>query len=71
VAYLLIFGELPDRNEHYERFRSDVTYHTETQVQDTEDDGVAPRKRPPDALFQAVTSAMGMYYPARDTSMRM
>ncbi|MBI5468224.1 MAG: citrate synthase [Deltaproteobacteria bacterium] len=66
VAYLLIFGELPDRDE-YERFKSDVTYHTRLKLKILRMMEWLPENGHPMHYLQAVTSAMGMYYPARDT----
>lgn len=66
VAYLLIFGKLPDRGE-YERFKSDVTYHTRLKFKILRMMEWLPENGHPMHYLQAVTSAMGMYYPARDT----
>lgn len=66
VAYLLIFGDLPDKAE-YVRFRSDVTTHTRLKLKILRMMEWLPENGHPMHYLQAVTSAMGMYYPARDT----
>ncbi|MBI5642154.1 MAG: citrate synthase [Deltaproteobacteria bacterium] len=66
VAYLLIFGHLPEKAE-YEKFRTDVTYHTRLKLKILRMMEYLPENGHPMHYLQAVTSAMGMYYPARDT----
>src|SRR3972149_5561260 len=66
VAYLLIFGWLPEREE-LERFRSDVIMHTRLKLKILRMMEFLPEGGHPMHYLQAVTSAMGMYYPARDT----
>lgn len=66
VAYLLIFGKLPDRGE-YERFSSDITHHTRLKLKILRMMEWLPENGHPMHYLQAVTSAMGMYYPARNT----
>ncbi|MBI5561432.1 MAG: citrate synthase [Deltaproteobacteria bacterium] len=66
TAYLLIFGALPGKAE-YERFRSDVMAHTRLKLKILRMMEFLPEGGHPMHYLQAVTSAMGMYYPARDT----
>lgn len=66
VAYLLIFGKLPNKAE-FEKFTSDVTYHTRLKLKILRMMEYLPENGHPMHYLQAVTSAMGMYYPARDT----
>lgn len=66
TSYLLIFGHLPDKAE-YEKFKSDITYHTRLKLKILRMMEFLPEGGHPMHYLQAVTSAMGMYYPARDT----
>ncbi|HXI10471.1 MAG TPA: citrate synthase [Thermodesulfobacteriota bacterium] len=66
VAYLLVFGKLPARDE-YEKFKSDITHHTRLKLKILRMMEWLPENGHPMHYLQAVTSAMGMYYPARDT----
>lgn len=66
TAYLLVFGKLPDKNE-YERFKTDITHHTRLKFKILRMMEFLPENGHPMHYLQAVTSAMGMYYPARDT----
>jgi citrate synthase len=66
TAYLLLFGALPAKAE-YERFVSDITYHTRLKLKILRVMEYLPENGHPMHYLQAVTSAMGMYYPARDT----
>jgi len=66
VAYLLIFGGLPSWKE-IEKFRSDITFHTRLKLKILRMMEYLPEAGHPMHYLQAVTSAMGMYYPARDT----
>lgn len=66
VAYLLIFGDLPKKAE-LERFTSDVTMHTRLKLKILRMMEFLPENGHPMDYLQTVTSAMGMYYPARDT----
>lgn len=66
TAYMLIFGELPARAD-YERFRLDVMSHTRLKFKILRMMEWLPEGGHPMHYLQAVTSAMGMYYPARDT----
>ncbi len=66
VAYLLIFGKLPTRQQ-YESFRHDITFHTRLKLKILRMMEYLPENGPPMEYLQAVTSVMGMYYPARNT----
>ncbi|MFQ5736434.1 MAG: citrate synthase [Thermodesulfobacteriota bacterium] len=66
VAWLLIFGRLPKKDE-YEKFKRDVTYHTRLKLKILRVMEYLPENGHPMHYLQAVTSAMGMYYPARNT----
>ncbi len=66
VAYLLIFGKLPNEEE-FSRFREDVTLHTRLKLKILRMMELMPETGHPMDYLQAVTSAMGMYYPARNT----
>jgi citrate synthase len=65
VAYLLVFGHLPAKAE-YEKFVSDITMHTRLKLKVLRMMELLPENGHPMEYLQAVTSAMGMYYPARD-----
>src|SRR5574337_932987 len=66
VAYLLIFGNLPSKAE-LDKFTTDITYHTRLKLKILRMMEYLPEGGHPMHYLQAVTSAMGMYYPARDT----
>ena len=66
TAYLLIFGKLPSIEE-FRKFSSDVTYHTRLKLKILHMMELLPESGHPMEYLQAVTSAMGMYYPARNT----
>ncbi len=66
VAWLLIFGRLPKEAELH-KWRTDVTYHTRLKLKILRMMEYLPENGHPMHYLQAVTSAMGMYYPARDT----
>lgn len=66
TAYLLIFGHLPERDE-YEKFSSDIRMHTRLKLKILRMMEYLPEGGHPMHYLQAVTSAMGMYYPARNT----
>ncbi|MEK7313122.1 MAG: citrate synthase [Deltaproteobacteria bacterium] len=66
TAYLLIFGKLPSIPE-FEKFSSDVTNHTRLKLKILRMMEILPESGHPMEYLQAVTSAMGMYYPARNT----
>lgn len=66
VAWLLIFGRLPKEAE-LRKWRTDVTYHTRLKLKILRMMEYLPENGHPMHYLQAVTSAMGMYYPARDT----
>lgn len=66
TSFLLIFGRLPNKAE-YEKFRNDVTLHTRLKLKILRMMEYLPEGGHPMHYLQAVVSAMGMYYPARDT----
>lgn len=66
TAYLLIFGSLPNGSA-LARFTSDITFHTRLKLKILRMMEDLPENGHPMHYLQAVTSAMGMYYPARDT----
>jgi len=66
TSYLLLFGRLPDRAE-LNKFHDDVTFHTRLKLKILRMMEYLPENGHPMHYLQAVTSAMGMYYPARDT----
>ena len=66
TSYLLLFGRLPDRAE-LKKFHDDVTFHTRLKLKILRMMEYLPENGHPMHYLQAVTSAMGMYYPARDT----
>ncbi|MBI3753504.1 MAG: citrate synthase [Deltaproteobacteria bacterium] len=65
VAYLLLFGKLPAESE-YNKFNSDITYHTRLKVKILRMMEFLPENGHPMEYLQCVAAAMGMYYPARD-----
>ncbi len=66
TSYLLIFGRLP-KQEEFESFCSDVTHHTRLKLKVLRMMEDMPELGHPMDYLQAVISAMGMYYPARNT----
>lgn len=66
TAYLLIFGGLPSK-EKLDSFKSDITFHTRLKLKILRMMEDLPEGGHPMHYLQAVTSAMGMYYPARNT----
>ncbi len=66
VSYSLIFGYAPTAKE-LEVFVSDITMHTRLKLKVLRMMEDLPESGHPMDYLQAVTSAMGMYYPARDT----
>ncbi len=66
TSYLLIFGKFPSKGE-LAAFTSEVTHHTRLKFKISRMMENLPESGHPMDYLQAVTSAMGMYYPARDT----
>ena len=66
TAYLLIFNELPDADT-LQGFERDVRLHTRLKLKILRMMEFLPEGGHPMDFLQAVVSAMGMYYPARDT----
>lgn len=66
VAYLLIMGKLPTADELMS-FRDDVTMHTRLKLKILRMMELMPETGHPMDFLQVVVSAMGMYYPARNT----
>lgn len=66
TSYLLVFGRLPNGPE-LAKFREDVTFHTRLKLKILRMMEFLPENGHPMHYLQAVTSAMGMYYPARNT----
>ncbi|MFQ5479723.1 MAG: citrate synthase [Thermodesulfobacteriota bacterium] len=66
VAYMLIFGALPTAVE-LASFHDDVTIHTRLKYKILRMMESLPEAGHPMDFLQSVVSAMGMYYPARDT----
>jgi len=65
TAYLLIYGHLPGKDE-LTSFTEDVTLHTRLKLKILRMMELMPETGHPMDYLQVVTSAMGMYYPARD-----
>ncbi|HBG47145.1 MAG TPA: citrate synthase [Deltaproteobacteria bacterium] len=66
TSWLLLFGRLPESGE-YAKFRDDITFHTRLKFKILRMMEFLPENGHPMHYLQAVTSAMGMYYPARET----
>lgn len=66
TAHLLVFGKLPNEAE-FAKWTSDITMHTRLKFKILRMIEYLPENGHPMHYLQAVTSAMGMYYPARDT----
>jgi citrate synthase len=65
VSYLLIFGKLPTKEE-LKKFVNDITYHSRLKLKILRMMEFLPENGHPMEYLQSVTSAMGMYYPARN-----
>lgn len=65
VCYLLIFGKLPTREE-LNKFKTDITFHSRLKLKILRMMEFLPENGHPMEYLQSVTSAMGMYYPARN-----
>ncbi len=65
VCYLLLFAKLPTSTE-YEKFKGDITLHTRLKLKILRMMELLPENGHPMDYLQSVTSAMGMYYPARN-----
>jgi citrate synthase len=63
VAYLLIIPT----TEQFEKFSEHITFHTRLKLKILRMMEYLPEGGHPMDYLQAVTSAMGMYYPARNT----
>jgi citrate synthase len=66
TSYLLVFGRLPTTDE-LKKFTDDIKFHTRLKLKILRMMEYLPENGHPMDYLQAVTSAMGMYYPARDT----
>lgn len=66
TAYLLLFGKLPGRAE-LARWQNDIVFHTRLKLKILRMMEYLPEGGHPMHYLQAVTSVLGMYYPARDT----
>ncbi|MFQ5354749.1 MAG: citrate/2-methylcitrate synthase, partial [Thermodesulfobacteriota bacterium] len=66
VTYLLIFGKLPTAEE-LASFSDNVVHHTRLKYKILRMMESLPEAGHPMDFLQSVVSAMGMYYPARDT----
>ncbi|GMR04527.1 MAG: citrate synthase [Thermodesulfobacteriota bacterium] len=66
VAQLLIFGSLPKAGD-FDKFKEDVTLHTRLKYKILRMMEALPEAGHPMEYLQSVVSAMGMYYPARNT----
>lgn len=66
TSYLLTMGKLPNGGE-LSKFVDDITHHTRLKVKILRMMEALPESGHPMDYLQAVTSAMGMYYPARNT----
>ena len=65
VSYLLIFGRLPT-GEELKNFKNDITFHSRLKLKILRMMEFLPENGHPMEYLQSVTSAMGMYYPARN-----
>src|SRR3989338_2533325 len=65
VSYLLIFGRLPTEGE-LKKFTNDITFHSRLKLKILIMMEFLPENGHPMEYLQSVTSAMGMYYPARN-----
>lgn len=66
TAYMLILGDLPTRDE-LAVFSENVRFHTRLKYKILRMMEYLPETGHPMDFLQSVVSAMGMYYPARDT----
>jgi len=66
TAYMLIFGDLPTEDE-LASFTEHITFHTRLKYKILRMMEALPETGHPMDFLQSVVSAMGMYYPARDT----
>lgn len=66
TSYLLVFGRLP-KEEELSSFTEDVLHHTRLKLKILRMMEALPESGHPMEFLQAVISAMGMYYPAKDT----
>ena len=66
TSYMLVYGKLPN-SEELAKFTSDITMHTRLKLKILRMMELLPEVGHPMDYLQAVTSAMGMYYPARNT----
>jgi len=66
TAYMLIFGDLP-ANDEMASFVGHITLHTRLKYKILRMMEALPETGHPMDFLQSVVSAMGMYYPARDT----
>lgn len=66
TSYLLTMGKLPVQSE-LTKFVDEITHHTRLKVKVLRMMEGLPESGHPMDYLQAVTSAMGMYYPARNT----
>jgi len=66
TAYLLLFGKLPGRVE-LDKWQNDIVFHTRLKLKILRMMEYLPEGGHPMHYLQAVTSVLGMYYPARDT----
>ncbi|MEK6590282.1 MAG: citrate synthase, partial [Nitrospinota bacterium] len=72
VSYLLIFGKLPTQEE-VNKFKTDINFHSRLKLKIVRMMEHLPENGHPMEYLQSVTSAMGMYYPAKnvlDTDVR-
>lgn len=65
TSYLLIFGKFPTAEE-FRKFKNDITFHSRLKLKILRMMEFLPENGHPMEYLQSVTSAMGMYYPARD-----
>jgi citrate synthase len=66
TSYLLIYGRLPTAAE-LDSFTDDITHHTRLKLKILRMMEFLPENGHPMHYLQAVVSAMGMYYPGRNT----
>ncbi|MBI4378365.1 MAG: citrate synthase [Nitrospinae bacterium] len=72
VSYLLIFGKLPTQEE-VNKFKTDINFHSRLKLKIVRMMEHLPENGHPMEYLQSVSSAMGMYYPAKnvlDTDVR-
>ncbi len=66
VSYLLLFDKLPNETE-FAKFSDEIKYHTRLKQKLVRMMEFLPESGHPMDYLQASVSAMGMFYPARDT----